>query len=254
MPKLFFADTIDPVTSEYRERWDHSTSKSGLKDHYGALRLPLGAAIEDCKNAFKRLSVEYHPDKHHHKGAAAVAEANKRFLEITEAKNVLIDKGLRRPYNYSLLNDETGDAAKMMSRNIIYNDTWAKPLRRRETKMKTTAAEPSSPTSVGTSASSGSHHRQREWVVGEGWDEQPLPTDVGEAVDRVAARGEEAAHKQWEWEVELSEFVGEAIDMVAANGVEAHRAWESPKKATGRKEWGLCGFTIPDPFSLCLSH
>lgn len=68
------------------------------RDYYALLGLPRNATDEQIKKAFRRMAMEYHPDRN------ASAEANERFKEVNEAYEVLSDPQKRAFY------DRTGQA------------------------------------------------------------------------------------------------------------------------------------------------
>lgn len=66
-----------------------------LKDYYKTLGVTPVATLQDIKKAFRRLALQYHPDKNE---GNHLAEA--LFKEIQEAYEVLSDPKLREEYNY----------------------------------------------------------------------------------------------------------------------------------------------------------
>ena len=63
------------------------------KDYYEVLSVLKSASDEDIKKAFRRLALEYHPDRNND------PEAGERFKEINEAYQVLISKEKRSVYD-----------------------------------------------------------------------------------------------------------------------------------------------------------
>jgi len=63
------------------------------RDYYEVLGLPRDASNEDIKKAFRKLAMEYHPDRNHDNGAAD------KFKEINEAYEVLSDTDKRAAYD-----------------------------------------------------------------------------------------------------------------------------------------------------------
>jgi len=55
------------------------------KDYYSVLGLSPGAGEKQIKSAYRKLAFKYHPDRNHSAGAS------KKFQEVTEAYNFLID-------------------------------------------------------------------------------------------------------------------------------------------------------------------
>jgi molecular chaperone DnaJ len=63
------------------------------KDYYDVLGVPRGASKDQVKDAYRKLALQYHPDRNKSK------EAEERFKEITEAYAVLSDDEKRRQYD-----------------------------------------------------------------------------------------------------------------------------------------------------------
>lgn len=64
------------------------------KDYYAILGVERTADAETIKRAYRRLALQYHPDKNPNN-----AEAEERFKEISEAYDVLSDPEKRRSYD-----------------------------------------------------------------------------------------------------------------------------------------------------------
>lgn len=63
------------------------------RDYYDVLGVPRNASAEDVKKAFRKLAMEYHPDRNKEDGAEA------RFKEAGEAYEVLSDGDKRAAYD-----------------------------------------------------------------------------------------------------------------------------------------------------------
>jgi DnaJ-class molecular chaperone len=63
------------------------------KDYYSILGVPKDAASSEIKKSYRRLALQYHPDRNQD------ASAIEHFKEITEAYGVLIDQDKRRTYD-----------------------------------------------------------------------------------------------------------------------------------------------------------
>ncbi|HXH21324.1 MAG TPA: molecular chaperone DnaJ [Dehalococcoidia bacterium] len=62
-------------------------------DYYETLGVPRNASADEIKRAFRRLAMQYHPDRNAEEGAA------ERFKEINEAYEVLSDSEKRAAYD-----------------------------------------------------------------------------------------------------------------------------------------------------------
>lgn len=65
------------------------------KDFYEVLGVTKGASAEDLKKAYRKLALEWHPDRHKDNKE----EAEKRFKEINEAYQVLSDPQKKASYD-----------------------------------------------------------------------------------------------------------------------------------------------------------
>ena len=66
---------------------------NGKRDYYEVLRIARSASKEEIKRAFRKLALEYHPDRNKNDGAA------EKFKEINEAYQVLADSKKRSNYD-----------------------------------------------------------------------------------------------------------------------------------------------------------
>ena len=67
------------------------------RDYYAVLGVPRDAAAADIKKAYRKLAMEFHPDRHAHERDKEQAEV--KFKEITEAYEVLRDADKRAAYD-----------------------------------------------------------------------------------------------------------------------------------------------------------
>jgi len=72
---------------------------SMMIDAYDVLGLDLNAGEEDIKKAYKRMSLQCHPDKVQAQGGANSSDVNERFNEIKAAKEILSDPDRRKVYD-----------------------------------------------------------------------------------------------------------------------------------------------------------
>lgn len=90
------------------------------KDYYAALGVPPEATEEDIRRAYRRLALQWHPDRN-----AGNARAAGRFVEISEAYAVLIDSGKRREYDRARQVGAPGSFRHR--REDIFRDLFADP-------------------------------------------------------------------------------------------------------------------------------
>ena len=66
---------------------------SGKRDYYETLGVSKNATTDEIKNAYRKLALQYHPDRN------KAPEAEEKFKEISEAYAVLSDDEKRRQYD-----------------------------------------------------------------------------------------------------------------------------------------------------------
>lgn len=66
-----------------------------MKDHYSTLGISASATQAEIKAAYRRLALQYHPDRNTAPGAT------ERFLAIQEAWDVLSDPSSKSAYDYN---------------------------------------------------------------------------------------------------------------------------------------------------------
>lgn len=64
------------------------------KDYYAILNVNIFSSNEKIKKSYRELAMKYHPDRN-----AGDEKANRMFIDITEAYEVLSDKEKRMQYN-----------------------------------------------------------------------------------------------------------------------------------------------------------
>ena len=82
------------------------------KDYYDILGVAKNANMDQIKYAYKTLAKKWHPDKHNNK-----ERAQKNFINISEAYQILSDPNKKKQYDKSLM---YGD--------IYYNDGFMNPF------------------------------------------------------------------------------------------------------------------------------
>jgi molecular chaperone DnaJ len=63
------------------------------RDYYEILGIPKSATPDEIKRAFRRLAMQYHPDRN------KAADAEAKFKEVNEAYEVLSDSNKRATYD-----------------------------------------------------------------------------------------------------------------------------------------------------------
>src|SRR5262244_4517196 len=65
-----------------------------MADYYGVLAVPRTASDEEIKKAYRKLALQYHPDRN-----PGNKQAEDKFKEVSEAYQVLSDPQKRAQYN-----------------------------------------------------------------------------------------------------------------------------------------------------------
>ena len=71
-----------------------------MEDHYKVLGLNKNATKDEIKEAFRRLAIKYHPDKHSQSPNTVRENATLKFKPVSEAYEVLCDDTKRADYNF----------------------------------------------------------------------------------------------------------------------------------------------------------
>ncbi|KAK9301817.1 hypothetical protein QLX08_006006 [Tetragonisca angustula] len=93
-----------------------------MVDYYKVLEVQRNATSGDIKKAYRKLALKWHPDKN----PDNLEEANKRFKEISEAYEVLIDDAKRRTYDQRLYQK----ASSRPGRGFTYRSFFDSPFQR----------------------------------------------------------------------------------------------------------------------------
>lgn len=69
------------------------------RDYYEVLGVDKNASANEIKKAYRKLAIQYHPDKQHDKTDAEKKEAEEKFKEAAEAYSVLSDADKKARYD-----------------------------------------------------------------------------------------------------------------------------------------------------------
>src|SRR3990170_2379237 len=72
----------------------HRGAQMGRRDYYEVLGVQRTCTLEDLKRVYRKLALEYHPDRN-----PGNQEAEERFKEVNEAYSVLSDPQRREQYD-----------------------------------------------------------------------------------------------------------------------------------------------------------
>lgn len=86
-------EEFEKIETEEKSSTDQSADKSN-QDYYQILGIPRDATEKQINAAYKKLALQYHPDRNSDKEAAEV-----KFRELNDAYHVLIDPNKRRQYD-----------------------------------------------------------------------------------------------------------------------------------------------------------
>jgi len=89
------------------------------KDYYKILGLSNNASTDEIKRAYRRLAMQYHPDRNHGKEEWA----NDKFKEINEAFSVLGDPKKRRQYDHFGAVGNLGDIFGSQATRTTFEDS-----------------------------------------------------------------------------------------------------------------------------------
>ncbi|AAB95781.1 DnaJ C-terminal domain-containing protein [Mycoplasmoides pneumoniae] len=72
---------------------------AGKRDYYEVLGVSRSATAQDIKRAFRKLAMQYHPDRHKGEGETVQKQNEEKFKEVNEAYEVLSDTEKRGMYD-----------------------------------------------------------------------------------------------------------------------------------------------------------
>ncbi|KAG6691030.1 hypothetical protein I3842_10G043700 [Carya illinoinensis] len=73
---------------------------TAMEDHYKILGLNRNATKDEIKEAFRKLAVKFHPDKHSQSPNSVRENATLKFKQVSEAYEVLSDDRKRTHYDF----------------------------------------------------------------------------------------------------------------------------------------------------------
>ncbi|XP_035264862.1 dnaJ homolog subfamily B member 6-like isoform X3 [Anguilla anguilla] len=97
-------------------------SSKDMVDYYHVLGVPRNASSEDIKKAYRKLALQYHPDKN----PDSKEEAERKFKEIAEAYEVLSDSSRRDAYDHG---SSHGNRSTGFGGSSAQRDFWDTPFR-----------------------------------------------------------------------------------------------------------------------------
>lgn len=102
---------LDDSSREFKEgvhRAEAALKQSKSKNYYKILGVARDANAKEIKKAYRKMALEWHPDKHGDKDEAERESVQKRFHDIAEAYEILSDEETRARYDRG--EDVTGNA------------------------------------------------------------------------------------------------------------------------------------------------
>ncbi len=84
-----------------------------MKTYYEILGIANSAPIDAIKSAYRKLVIKYHPDRN-----AGNKDAERRFIEINQAYEILSDSTLRNQYDLSLSAPKASRSTTNFSQNV----------------------------------------------------------------------------------------------------------------------------------------
>lgn len=95
-----------------------------MADHYRALGVTNNASKDEIKEAFRKLAIQFHPDKHVQSSKSARDSATLKFKQVSEAYEVLTDDRKRAAYNLSRYNNKYNGGNFYSNTGYAYNNNY----------------------------------------------------------------------------------------------------------------------------------
>jgi len=117
-------------TKEYLDKAKVQLLRSKRKNYYKILGVSKTANDNEIKKAYRKRALEHHPDRHASSSDEEKADQEKRFKDVNEAYNCLIDPHKRQRYDngYDDVNQQStsfnNDAFKMFCDEDIINNIF----------------------------------------------------------------------------------------------------------------------------------
>ncbi|CAN1232939.1 Chaperone protein dnaJ 72 [Linum perenne] len=93
-------------------------------DYYKLLGIHRSATKSEIKEAFRRLAVQFHPDKHSQSSKHVRDDASLRFKQISEAYQILVDDRKRADYNLRSSNKTSSSSSSSSSSYSSYQSSY----------------------------------------------------------------------------------------------------------------------------------
>lgn len=93
---------LDDSSREFKEgvhRAEAALKQSKNKNYYKILGVARDAGAKEIKKAYRKMALEWHPDKHTDKDESEREQVQKRFHDIAEAYEILSDEETRARYD-----------------------------------------------------------------------------------------------------------------------------------------------------------
>ncbi|KAK6944516.1 DnaJ domain [Dillenia turbinata] len=81
-----------------------------MRDHYEVLGVSRNASKEEIKQAFRKLALQFHPDKHSQSPKPVRDGAVSKFKQLSDAYDVLIDDSKRFSYDLKFRSSSSSSA------------------------------------------------------------------------------------------------------------------------------------------------
>lgn len=94
-------------------------------DHYKSLGVQRNASKEDIKKAFRKLALQFHPDKHTDSPEHVKANATFKFKQLSEAYEILSDDRKRANYNIGRYSSSGSSSSASSSSSYSYNKSYS---------------------------------------------------------------------------------------------------------------------------------